>query len=593
VSKLDHELQEEVYEEKIDIGLWRQILHLARPYRRYILLCILSTVGLAVGDALFPYMTKVALDRYVIPQNTAGLGWFAAGFGLLVVFQSINIYLFIANAGRVESGLTYTIRNEGFTHLQRLSFSFYDKRASGWLLARLTSDANRLGEIVSWSIIDLLWGAAAMALYAAVMFTLNWRLALLTMIVLPPLAVASVYFQKRILRAYRTVRRLNSRITGAFNEDIMGATTTKILSREEKNLEEFQQLTMGHRAASIRAATLSALFMPIVLVLSSVGTALTLWRGGTGVVAGTISYGVLAAFISYTVQFFEPVREIARIFAELQMAHASAERVMGLLNTVPDIQDRPGLQGQWPKLRGAIRFENVSFAYNPQEPVLTNFDLDIEAGQTVALVGETGSGKSTIVNLVCRFYEPTAGRILIDGVDYRERPLAWLQSSLGCVLQNPHLFSGTIKENIRYGKLSASDEEVERAAKLVNAHDFIVRLPKGYDTEVGEGGGLLSTGQKQLISFARAILADPAIFILDEATSSIDTETEQLIQEAIETVLEGRTSFIIAHRLSTVRFADLILVIRDGKVQERGNHEELMKARGYYYQLYTNQFVEG
>jgi ATP-binding cassette subfamily B protein len=590
---LDHELQEEVYEEKIDIGLWRQILHLARPYRRYILLCILSTVGLAVGDALFPYMTKVALDRYVIPQNTAGLGWFAAGFGLLVVFQSINIYLFIANAGRVESGLTYTIRNEGFTHLQRLSFSFYDKRASGWLLARLTSDANRLGEIVSWSIIDLLWGAAAMALYAAVMFTLNWRLALLTMIVLPPLAVASVYFQKRILRAYRTVRRLNSRITGAFNEDIMGATTTKILSREEKNLEEFQQLTMGHRAASIRAATLSALFMPIVLVLSSVGTALTLWRGGTGVVAGTISYGVLAAFISYTVQFFEPVREIARIFAELQMAHASAERVMGLLNTVPDIQDRPGLQGQWPKLRGAIRFENVSFAYNPQEPVLTNFDLDIEAGQTVALVGETGSGKSTIVNLVCRFYEPTAGRILIDGVDYRERPLAWLQSSLGCVLQNPHLFSGTIKENIRYGKLSASDEEVERAAKLVNAHDFIVRLPKGYDTEVGEGGGLLSTGQKQLISFARAILADPAIFILDEATSSIDTETEQLIQEAIETVLEGRTSFIIAHRLSTVRFADLILVIRDGKVQERGNHEELMKARGYYYQLYTNQFVEG
>lgn len=593
MSKLDHELQEEVYEEKIDIGLWRQILHLARPYRRYILLCILSTVGLAVGDALFPYMTKVALDRYVIPQNTAGLGWFAAGFGLLVVFQSINIYLFIANAGRVESGLTYTIRNEGFTHLQRLSFSFYDKRASGWLLARLTSDANRLGEIVSWSIIDLLWGAAAMALYAAVMFTLNWRLALLTMIVLPPLAVASVYFQKRILRAYRTVRRLNSRITGAFNEDIMGATTTKILSREEKNLEEFQQLTMGHRAASIRAATLSALFMPIVLVLSSVGTALTLWRGGTGVVAGTISYGVLAAFISYTVQFFEPVREIARIFAELQMAHASAERVMGLLNTVPDIQDRPGLQGQWPKLRGAIRFENVSFAYNPQEPVLTNFDLDIEAGQTVALVGETGSGKSTIVNLVCRFYEPTAGRILIDGADYRERPLAWLQSSLGCVLQNPHLFSGTIKENIRYGKLSASDEEVERAAKLVNAHDFIVRLPKGYDTEVGEGGGLLSTGQKQLISFARAILADPAIFILDEATSSIDTETEQLIQEAIETVLEGRTSFIIAHRLSTVRFADLILVIRDGKVQERGNHEELMKARGYYYQLYTNQFVEG
>ena len=586
------EWQEEVHEEKIDLGLWRQILRLARPYRRYIALSICSTVALAAGDAAFPYMTKVALDRFVIPQTTEGLGWFGAAFLGLVFWQSLNLYLFISMAGKVESGLTYTIRNEGFIHLQRLSFSFYDKRATGWLLARMTSDANRLGEIVSWSLIDLLWGAAAMVLYSVVMLLLNWRLALLTMVVIPPLAVASLYFQKQILRAYREVRRLNSRITGAFNEGIMGATTTKILSREEKNLEEFAALTGTHRAASIKAATFSALFMPIVLVLSSVGTGLTLWRGGTGVAAGTISYGVLAAFISYAAQFFEPVREIARIFAELQMAHAAAERVMGLLNTVPEIQDRPGLKNEWPRLRGAIRFENVSFAYNPQEPVLENFNLEIEPGQIVALVGETGSGKSTIVNLVCRFYEPTQGRILIDGVDYRERPLAWLQSNLGCVLQNPHLFSGTIRENIRYGRLSATDAEVEEAAKLVNAHDFICKLPKGYDTEVGEGGGLLSTGQKQLISFARAILADPAIFLLDEATSSIDTETEQLIQKAMETVLKGRTSFIIAHRLSTVRFADLILVIRDGKVIEQGTHRELLQQKGYYYRLYTNQFLE-
>jgi len=592
VIELQPEWQEEVHADKIDLGLWRQILRLARPYRRYIGLSIVSTVALAAGDAAFPYMTKIALDRFVIPQTTEGLAWFAAAFAGLVVFQSLNLYLFIAMAGKVESGLTYTIRNEGFIHLQRLSFSFFDKRASGWLLARLTSDASRLGEIVSWSLIDLLWGAAAMLLYSAVMLALNWRLALLTMVVIPPLAVASLYFQGQILRAYREVRRLNSRITGAFSEGIQGATTTKILSREEKNLEEFQELTTSHRAMSIRAATFSALFMPIVLVLSSVGTALTLWRGGTGVALGTISYGVLAAFISYAGQFFEPVREIARIFAELQMAHAAAERVMGLLNTVPEIQDRPGLKNDWPKLRGAIRFEHVSFAYNPQEPVLENFNLEVQPGQVVALVGETGSGKSTIVNLVCRFYEPTAGRILIDGVDYRERPLAWLQSSLGCVLQNPHLFSGTIRENIRYGRLTATDEEVERAAKLVNAHEFIMRLPKGYDTEVGEGGGLLSTGQKQLISFARAILADPAIFILDEATSSIDTETERLIQQAMETVLKGRTSFIIAHRLSTVRFADMILVIRDGRVLEQGTHGELLKKRGYYYRLYTNQFQE-
>lgn len=579
--------------EKIDLGLWKQILRLARPYRRHIGLSILSTVAMAAGDAAFPYMTRIALDRFVIPQTTEGLGWFAAAFGVLVLYQSFNIYLFISRAGKVESGLTYTIRNEGFVHLQRLSFSFYDKRATGWLLARLTSDASRVGEIVSWSLIDLLWGASAMVLYTIVMLSLNWRLALLTLAVMPPLALASLYFQKQILRGYREVRRLNSRITGAFSEGIMGATTTKILSREEKNLEEFAELTRSHRAASIRAATFSSLFMPIVLVLSSVGTALTIWRGGSGVALGTVSYGTLAAFISYAGQFFEPVREIARIFAELQMAHAAAERVVGLLNTEPDIQDRPSLKTDWPKLKGAIRFENVSFAYNPEEPVLENFNLEVQSGQVVALVGETGSGKSTIVNLACRFYEPTKGRILIDGVDYRERPLAWLQSSLGCVLQNPHLFSGTIRENIRYGRLSASDEEVERAAKLVNAHEFIMRLPKGYDTEVGEGGGLLSTGQKQLISFARAILADPAIFILDEATSSIDTETEQLIQEAMETVLKGRTSFIIAHRLSTVRFADLILVIRDGKVTEQGTHEELLQAKGYYFRLYTNQFQEG
>ncbi len=585
-------LQEEVHEEKIDLKLWRQILQFAKPYRRSFIYAITATIVMAGGDALFPYMTKVAIDNFVVPQRTDGLGWFAAAFVLLIVMQSFTVYMFINMAGKIESGITYTIRQAGFEHLHRLSFSFYDKKASGWLLARLTSDVNRLGEIVSWSLIDLLWGGAAMVFYAAVMFSMNWRLALLTVCVIPVLALVSVYFQKQILRAYRSVRRMNSKITGAFSEGIMGAATTKILSREEENLKEFEGLTSGLRASSIRAATFSALFLPIVLMLGNIATALTLWVGGNGVIAGTVTYGVLVAFVSYAMQFFDPVREIARIFAELQMAHAAAERVLGLLNTVPEIQDPPGLEGEWPPLQGGVEFENVSFAYNPQEPVLDDFNLKVEPGQTVALVGETGSGKSTIVNLVCRFYEPTSGRILIDGVDYRERPLAWLQGSLGYVLQSPHLFSGTVRDNIRYGNLQASDEEVERAAKLVNAHEFITKLSKGYDTEVGEGGGLLSTGQKQLISFARAILADPKIFVLDEATSSIDTETEMLIQDAIRTILTGRTSFIIAHRLSTVRSADVILVIRDGKVQEKGTHEELMAAKGYYYKLYTNQFLE-
>lgn len=586
-------MQEEIHEEKIDVRLWRQILQLAKPYRRYILFAMLGSVALAAGDALFPYMTKIAVDRFVVPQNTDGLIWFAGAFLLLVLYQSASVYLFINMAGKVETSLTYAIRQAGFEHLHELSFSFYDKRAVGWLLARLTSDVNRLGDVVGWGLVDLLWGGVAMLFYSIVMFSMNWRLALLTVCILPILAVASVYFQRRILRSYRDVRRVNSKITGSFNEGIIGATTTKILSREDRNLEEFQTLTSGLRASSIRAATFSALFLPIVLVLGSIGTSLTLWVGGDGVVAGTISYGVFVAFVSYTVQFFEPVREIARIFAELQMAHASAERVMGLLNTEPEIKDQPGLGRNCPPLVGAIEFENVSFAYNPQEPVLTDFSLKVEPGQTVALVGETGSGKSTIVNLACRFYEPTKGRVLIDGVDYRERPLSWLQSHLGYVLQSPHLFSGSIRENIRYGRLQASDAEVEEAAKMVNAHEFITKLPKGYDTEVGEGGGLLSTGQKQLISFARAILANPSIFVLDEATSSIDTETEMLIQDAIQTVLKGRTSFIIAHRLSTVRSADRILVIRGGKVEEKGSHSQLMAAKGYYYRLYTNQFLEG
>ncbi|MCK9526951.1 MAG: ABC transporter ATP-binding protein/permease [Limnochordia bacterium] len=586
-------IQEELHEEKIDMKLWRQILRLAKPYKRYIGFAMLGSVGMAAGDALFPYMTRIAIDRFIVPATTEGLGWFAVAFAILVMLQSLNIYIFIKMAGKVESGVTYTIRQAGFEHLHKLSFSFYDKRAAGWLLARLTSDVNRLGEIVSWSLVDLLWGGVAMIFYSIVMFSMNWRLALLTVCVLPILAVVSVYFQRQILRAYRNVRRVNSKITGAFSEGIMGATTTKILSREEKNLQEFQTLTSGLRGSSIRAATFSALYLPIVLMLGSIGTSFTLWAGGNGVVAGTITYGVLVAFASYTIQFFDPVREIARIFAELQMAHAAAERVMGLINTEPEIQDRPGISSEWPRIEGAVEFENVSFAYNPLEPVLVDFDLKVKPGQTIALVGETGSGKSTIVNLACRFYEPTAGRVLIDGVDYRDRPLAWLQSNLGYVLQSPQLFSGSIRENIRYGRLQASDSEVERAAELVNAHEFITRLPRGYDTEVGEGGDLLSTGQKQLISFARAILAAPRIFVLDEATSSIDTETEMLIQDAIRKVLKGRTSFIIAHRLSTVRSADLILVIRGGKVQEKGNHNELMAAKGYYYRLYTNQFLEG
>jgi len=595
---------EEQYSEKVDLKLWREILKFAKPFRRELLILILVVMGVALIDAIFPYMSKIAIDQFVVPQRTEGLGWFLAGFMVVVALQALNIYVFIAAAGKVETGLAYEIRKHGFVRLQELSLSFYDNTAVGWLMARMTSDINRLGEIVSWGCVDMFWGIASMIMYTVIMFALNWRLALVSLTVVPPLVAISLFFQKRILREHRLVRKINSRITGAYNEGISGATTTKIMSREAQNLAEFAQLTGSMRSSAIRAAVYSSLFMPIVLLLGSTGTALALWYGGSRVMQGTVTYGVLVAFISYNLQFFEPVREMARVFAELQAAHASAERVMSLIQTEPQIKDSPEVvalygnklhppdRAKWPPMRGEITFENVSFAYNPEEPVLTNFNLHVKAGETVALVGETGAGKSTVVNLACRFYEPTSGRILIDGVDYRTRPLLWLHSNLGYVLQSPHLFSGTIMENIRYGRLSATDEEVIAAAKLVNAHQFIVKLEKGYQTEVGEGGGLLSTGEKQLISFARAILADPRIFVLDEATSSVDTETEFLIQEAIKTVLQGRTSFVIAHRLSTIRSADRILVIRDGKIQEEGTHAELMQAKGYYYNLYMNQFID-
>ncbi|MBQ8087557.1 MAG: ABC transporter ATP-binding protein, partial [Clostridia bacterium] len=474
-----------------------------------------------------------------------------------------------------------------------------------FIISRITSDTARLGETVAWGLVDLFWSGCYIIITAATMLMLHVQMALLVLAVMPVIAVVAVWFQKRILAGYRIVRKTNSQITGAYNEGIMGAKTTKTLVREEANCREFAELAGTMRFASIRAAVLSALFLPIVTSLGAIATALVLWKGGSEVYAmtGSVTIGTLAAFISYATGIFEPISNIARIFADLQATQAAAERVVSTLETEPEIWDTPEVVEQfgdsfqpkkenWPEIKGDVTFSHVSFHYNTSEEVLHDFSLEVKAGQTVALVGETGSGKSTIVNLICRFYEPTAGEIRIDGVDTRKRSMLWLQSHLGYVLQQPHLFSGTVRENIRFGRLDATDEEIERAAKMVDADGFIRALEHGYDTEVGEGGNRLSTGQKQLISFARAIIADPAIFILDEATSSVDTETEQKLQTAIATALRGRTSFIIAHRLSTIRNADMILVIRDGKIVEQGNHKSLLKQRGYYYRLYVNQFRE-
>jgi ATP-binding cassette subfamily B protein len=425
------------------------------------------------------------------------------------------------------------------------------------------------------------------------MLRLNARLALFVIAILPPLAIVSVLFQVRLLRTQRLVRKTNSKITATFNEAIMGVRTTKALVREGENLAEFQGLSGEMYGHSMKNAMLAAVYLPIVITLGSVGVGLSLWKGGVDIAGGIsgMSFGTLVAFIQYAAFFYIPIQELAERFTQLQAAQAAAERIQGLLDTVPEIRDVEGAFDPGDERIAGIEFRGVSFAYKEGQPVLDRFDLSVRAGQTIALVGPTGGGKSTIVSLLCRFYEPTDGVILFNGSDYRTRRLQWLQSRLGVVLQTPHLFSGTVAENIRYGRLAATEEEVIAAARLVNADAFIRTLEKGYETEVGEGGSRLSTGQKQLVSLARAILADPQIFVMDEATSSVDTETERLIQGAIETVLEGRISFVIAHRLSTVRSADRILVIEKGRIAEEGSHEELLRRRGHYYNLYTNQFA--
>jgi len=595
------EIKEKDYDKKLDLKTWKRLFKYLFRYKYTTIGLIIFMISLALADAVLPQMTRIAIDDFIIPNTTEGLDVFILKFVGLAVWFSSNVFAFIAIAGRIEMELTYDIREEAFDKLQNLSLSYYDKTQNGWIMARMTSDIRRLGEVISWGIVDVVWGTTMMLIISIFMLVSNWRLALYTLAVIPILIIVSIYFQRIILKAYRIVRKINSKITGSFSEGISGAKTTKTLVAEEKNLNNFKELTGDMKTHSIRAAVFSAMFLPIVLSLSSIGIALILWKGGEGVVAGSVTYGVLVLFISYATQFFEPVREVARVLAQFQQAQASAERVLSLIDIDPDVKDGKEIldiygdilepkKENWEPIEGNISFEDVTFYYNEKERILENFNLEVKKGQTIALVGETGSGKSTIVNLICRFYEPVDGKIKIDGIDYKKRSINWLHENIGYVLQSPHLFSGTIKENLMYGKLDATDEEVVEAAKIVNAHDFIMELPNKYETQVGEGGGKLSTGEKQLISFGRAIIRNPSIFVLDEATSSIDTETERKIQSALERILKDRTSFIIAHRLSTIVNADRILVISKGKIIEEGNHNQLIRKKGYYYNLYSNQF---
>jgi ATP-binding cassette subfamily B protein len=600
-------MEEDVFTGRFDFALWRRIIVFARPYRWH-LASLIAVAGVVAGfDVILPYLTGRIVDAVRSGGGTADLWWYGAVYAAVIISFTACIFAFIMLAGRITTGVSFDIRTRAFAKLQDLPFAYYDRKAVGWLMARLTSDCNQLSRVMGWALLDTAWGAVSIVAVSAMMFYLNWKLALVVLVIVPPLVVTCRYFQVRLLLTSRALRKANSQTTAGFNEGIVGVRTTKSLVREDKNLEDFSHLTGAMYGHAVSNALYSALFLPLVLSICGVATGLALWRGGMDSVGGTLSLGVLVTFLQYAGFIQGPIQEMAHAITMIQGAQASAERIQSLLDepvTIRDsaevlanIADAAAADNDGRAIDGmdgrieSIEFRNVSFEYLPGQPVLRDFSLTVRAGQTIALVGPTGGGKSTIVALACRFYEPTEGEVLINGVEYRRRSLHWLQSSLGIVLQQPHLFSGTIRENIRYGRLTATDGQIEQAARMVNAHEFIARTAKAYDTPVGEGGNQLSTGQKQLIALARAVIADPQVFVMDEATSSVDTQTERLIQGAIDRVLRNRISFVIAHRLSTIRSASRILVIDGGRIIEQGTHHELLAHRGHYHELYTSQFT--
>ena len=561
---------------------WAKLLPFLAPYKWQMILIIALMILGACFDMVQPLFSGYAVDNFIEPRTTEGLIPFTAVYLSMVVVQTITTILMAIYALKVEMYLGRDLKRKLFDHLQTLDFSYYNTTPVGTIMARLMSDTGKIGTVLAWSLVDIFWSSMYVLGCVVIMLFVNWKLALILIAIIPIIAVITVVFQKKILAVNRRVRAINAEVTRHYNEGISGAKTS----------------------TTIRAVRLNAVYIPIISFLTAIGVAMVLNQGGNMVLFGDITVGEMTVFINYALIIADPVQQLARTISNFISTQVNIERVSALLEREPLIKDTPEViekygtafepkRENWEPIQGHITFDDVTFRYpDGVENVLEHFSLDIPAGTTVAIVGETGAGKSTLVNLACRFFEPTEGRILIDGKDYRERSMLWLHSSIGYVLQTPHLFSGSVRDNIRYGRLDATDEEIEAAAKLVSAHDAIMHMENGYDSDVGEGGDQLSTGEKQLISFARAVLADPRIFVLDEATASIDTKTEELIQHAISTLLENRTSFLIAHRLSTIRHADLILVVRAGKIIEQGTHEELLQNKGYYADLYNKQFEQ-
>ena len=578
-----------------------RILPFLRKVRKLIFVMILFGFIGSLTDIIIPLFQRYALDHFI------GLGTFDTIVPFLILYVATILvasgsnYISCAQATIIEMRVNRELRKTGFEHLQNLSFSYFNQNSVGYIHARLMSDTSRIGGLVSWTLVDCVWRISYLVGAIVVMVSLNAKLALLVLSILPLLVVLFTIFQKRLIKVNREVREINSKITGNFNEGITGAKTIKSLAIEEKMESRFREETENMRKKTVQASRLRGLFGGTMNFASSVALAIVLWKGGY---IAQEQIGTFSVFMSYAQGMMEPLRWLVDIVSDLITTQVNIERFTNLLAVKSDVTDTPEViekygdtlnpkKENWEPIKGDIEFENVTFQYpDGEEIVLDNFSLKVPFGTHLAIVGETGAGKSTLVNLVCRFYEPTQGAVLIDGRDARQRSQLWLHSAIGYVLQTPHLFSGTVRENLLMGNPDATDEQIRNAIAMVSAEEVISHLEHGLDTDVGEGGDLLSTGEKQLISFARAILADPRILILDEATASVDTMTEAKIQSAMEAVTAGRTCLMIAHRLSTVRNADMILVVKDGKIVEQGKHAQLLAQKGYYHTLYTRQYED-
>lgn len=573
-------------------------------YKGIFLTLVFCTLIVGVLSTVTPLFQQYAINNFIANKTLDGLWAFILVYVALQVVIVVLDFFGAYGCCRLELFLMRDMRRTAFNHLQTLSVSYYNQNSVGKLHARVMSDTSNISSIMAWDVYQGIWHVSYTVGAAVIMFVLHPVLASCVLVIVPIVALVSTYFQRKLTKLHREVREINSEITGGFNEGITGAETSKTLAVEPKLDADFQKRTDRMKRRSQRQGHHRALFNSLIAFASSVALAAVLWYGGLITQEGVIVVGTLSVFMTYAQGIVEPVQWAVDAIGDFISVKVNIERFSTLVESDSDVIDTPAViekygdafcpkRENWEPIEGDVTFDDVTFKYpDGEEYVLEHFDLDVPHGTNVAIVGETGAGKSTLVNLVCRFFEPTEGRILIDGRDVRERSIGWLHSNIGYVLQTPHLFSGTIRENLLYGKEDATDEELDAAIRSVNAEKIIARMEKGYDTPVGEGGNTLSTGEKQLLSFARAILVDPAIFVLDEATSSIDTLTEKLIQGAIEKLMRGRTSFVIAHRLSTIRSADIILVVDGGKIVERGSHEQLLQKHGVYYNLYKKQFQE-